>query len=987
MATEEEEEEDEDEEDVENESETEEEEKAARKKKNLPGYENVEFQGRVRRKAVFLDEDEDEDEEGTDEEDISEEEEEEEEEVSAGKQRKGKIVPARHSEEAKAGKEEYNKKKKGIKQPEVIAWADESDGDGEEDKYGDDEISFSHPGMKQSTADKEDGSSLEEEDEEDAADGRGEEEEEEEADAHSKWKAVLGKRWLMNARVNIEALVYGKKGRKREEGKAEEEEEGSEEEFFKPVKGGSKARAGKGEVEEGVDEDVDEDEEDLTKFNHEEEELACWDDPKNIKEIRRKFVNDETDAATVKEAFYKEEGEKEDGDVAYGDFEDLETGEVFATGMGDVPMHVDSGDEEEEDGGRKKKKKGGKDTVGNLDEEKLEGGEEEGGEGINLSEADRQAELMKMKLEKKKQFDAAYDGIEENEELMAARAELDAQKKLNVEEFEEEDAETRRQYVGLTPGAYVRVKLTGVPCEFVKFFDPRRLVVIGGLTAQEERTGMVQVRIKKHRWYRRVLKNQDPLIVSLGWRRFQTMPTLSLKHVAAGEDRSRMIKYTPEHMHCFAQMLAPLTAPGTGFVCFQSLSQEAAGFRIAATGVVTEIDGGEGKIVKKLKLVGEPHKVHKNTCFVRRMFSSSLEVAKFEGASIRTVSGIRGQVKKAVKGEEGVFRATFEDKVLMSDIIFLRTWVQVHPPRFYNPVTNALGKFEGGGEEGWKRMRTVGEIRRARKEAVPVNKDSLYKPIERQPRVFNPLRIPKSLQEELPFASKPKEDKKRRKKLYVHKRAVVMEPEEKRLHVLMHKINTIRNDKSKKRKEADAKSRAELAKKLEKQNASLNQVGYEERRGRRVGWRSADESCGSTARTRRRSDSGRRGRRRRARRRRSGRPCQSKGANIDFKEEANECTYLSSPLLTRSPPSLSVQELEEEAGDARGDDDGESNGERISAFSDTIVLALVDLAKPLLRIAHVLGLRLKTLLHTSLLLQLRHARQDNSRGWAKRDGE
>lgn len=41
-------------------------------------------------------------------------------------------------------------------------------------------------------------------------------------------------------------------------------------------------------------------------------------------------------------------------------------------------------------------------------------------------------------------------------------------------------------------------------------------------------------------------------------------------------------------------------------------------------------------------------------------------------------------------GKDGSFRATFEDKPLLSDIIFLRAWVAVDLPRFYNPVTNLL---------------------------------------------------------------------------------------------------------------------------------------------------------------------------------------------------------------------------------------------------------------------------------------------------------
>lgn len=279
-------------------------------------------------------------------------------------------------------------------------------------------------------------------------------------------------------------------------------------------------------------------------------------------------------------------------------------------------------------------------------------------------DADSQAALMAQKEALKRKFDEQYDDPESSNQdfYTEAKEAMSAQQAINRAEFADVDAATRALVEGYQPGSYVRIEFVSVPCEMSEHFDPTRPLVVGGLLPAEEQFGFVQVRIKRHRWHTRTLKTNDPLILSLGWRRFQTVPIYSLDDHSI---RMRMLKYTPEHMHCYATFYGPVSTPNTGFCAFNSLEDGTAAFRVAASGVVLDIDRS-AKIVKKLKLTGVPYKIFKNTAFVKDMFSSALEVAKFEGANLRTVSGIRGQVKKALPKPDGAFRATFEDKVLMS---------------------------------------------------------------------------------------------------------------------------------------------------------------------------------------------------------------------------------------------------------------------------------------------------------------------------------
>lgn len=431
------------------------------------------------------------------------------------------------------------------------------------------------------------------------------------------------------------------------------------------------------------------------------------------------------------------------------------------------------------------------------------------------------------------------------------KAQIQNQLSINRAELDQLDPNSRVEVEGYRAGTYARILVEQVPYEFASSFNPRYPVLIGGLAPTECRFGILQVRIKRHRWHKKILKTNDPLIFSLGWRRFQTLPIYS---ISDSRTRNRMLKYTPEHMHCFGTFHGPLIAPNTGFSCFQSLSNATPNFRIAATGVVLAVDSST-EIVKKLKLTGHPYKIFRNTAFIKDMFSSSLEIAKFEGASIRTVSGIRGQIKRALAKPEGHYRATFEDKILMSDIVFLRAWYPVKVSKFYNPVTNLLptsaasttavstsvsadNKVPNGDTDaattGWQGMRLTGQIRAAANLATPQQQNSKYRPIERPTRHFNPLRVPRQLAADLPFKSQIMAMRPQKKETYMAKRAVVLGGEEKRARDLMQKIMTVRKEKVEKRRAAQEERKVGYRKRVAE---SLEKKGERERREREEYWR------------------------------------------------------------------------------------------------------------------------------------------------------
>ncbi|EDW79403.1 uncharacterized protein Dwil_GK20458 [Drosophila willistoni] len=664
---------------------------------------------------------------------------------------------------------------------------------------------------------KSSGAALDDDDEED-------EDDEEEARIianNMSWKSNLAEKardaFLQrhSESKNLMRLVYGiyNQSDKRRQQEADEDAADTDEE---EELGGLFRLASKKQTDLQHDKDI-RDKDESCLFQYQSDATRNWLAEENKDLIKNCFVTGKWKASEDAETLLRLDDMSDAESEVYGDFEDLETGEQH---KGKPKDDGEEGQTEEPATAAVKRK------LTRVEEENL-----------------TKSELMAKKLKLKAKFDAEYDkGGEKGDEEDLGRitgdhsfyedlkAEAQRQSELNKSEFANLDNELRIQIEGYRAGLYVRLGFRQLPAEFVEHFDPSYPVLVGALNMTEENVGYVNCKVKKHRWYKKILKTGDPLIISMGWRRFQTVSIF-----AKVEDnfRHRYLKYTPNHVTCSMTFWGPITPQNTGFLALQTVRQDQEemkrlGFRIAATGCVTELDKSS-QIMKKLKLVGHPFKIYKKTAYIKDMFNSSLEVAKFEGAKIKTVSGIRGQIKKSHHTPEGSYRATFEDKILLSDIVFCRTWFNVEVPRFYAPITTLLMPAEQKSQ--WQGMKTLGQLKRERALQNQAQPDSLYTEIVRKPKIFRPLVIPKALQRALPYKDKPKMGPENPKEA-LERVAVVNSPYEQKVSKMMKMIETNYKDKkSRDRLETKkrlstfrAKKRAEEASKMKRQKELRKKV-------------------------------------------------------------------------------------------------------------------------------------------------------------------
>jgi ribosome biogenesis protein BMS1 len=234
-------------------------------------------------------------------------------------------------------------------------------------------------------------------------------------------------------------------------------------------------------------------EDDSSRQFSEEFDLGVWledGDDCLLESLRDKFVTGNWDA----------DGENQE---EFDDFEDLETGDKFGPNG-----EIDSDDD---------------------DEDSMEGMTDEQQREHNAQKKSKKKNEFNDEYDQDKEGDAGNqaDGKTEGEYIETLKRKKEERLKRNEEEFGKDGEAARLRHEGFRQGLYCRIKIDGIPAEFLDAFNPNMPLVIGGLTPQETDRGLIRCRFKKHRWHKKILKCNDPLIFSVGWRRFQSMPVFS----------------------------------------------------------------------------------------------------------------------------------------------------------------------------------------------------------------------------------------------------------------------------------------------------------------------------------------------------------------------------------------------------------------------------------------------------------------------------
>ena len=238
-------------------------------------------------------------------------------------------------------------------------------------------------------------------------------------------------------------------------------------------------------------------------------------------------------------------------------------------------------------------------------------------------------------------------------------------------------------------------ELKGFPSEFKKNYDSHFLITI--IFQNKNETKEVVAKIFKNKWINESLFSGKYYILSVGFKLIIARLYFCNQKKKNNFNIIKKIKAIDFFYICFN---IDLTSKNDLIIGLKKKSQirnarnQGASFSILFFGEIFFIKN-IFKMFKKLKLKGCLVQKYKKTAFIKGMFNSNIEAIKYEGASIKTLNGIKGVIKNIQsKDPKGLFRATFEKNIKNENFVSITTFLEVKIDKNFKEIFLQLVPFD-----------------------------------------------------------------------------------------------------------------------------------------------------------------------------------------------------------------------------------------------------------------------------------------------------
>ncbi|KAI6242812.1 Pre-rRNA-processing protein TSR1-like protein [Aphelenchoides fujianensis] len=230
----------------------------------------------------------------------------------------------------------------------------------------------------------------------------------------------------------------------------------------------------------------------------------------------------------------------------------------------------------------------------------------------------------------------------------------------------------------LFPGSYVTIYIKNVPDHYPSQYDQNTPLIVSGLLKHEQKFSVMNVVLRKYPHCKLPIKNKQPLVFHVGFRRYEVNPVFS-QH--ANGDKFKMERFMPEGTPFVASYYAPVTFGPCPVLVFQ---RDADGNKqFVAYGSVSDANP-DRVVLKRVVLCGNPFKMVKRSAVVRFMFFNKEDIEWFKPVELYTDGGNRGHIKDSV-GTHGLMKCVFNLPLKKQEQVKMNLYKRAFPRWSYVP--------------------------------------------------------------------------------------------------------------------------------------------------------------------------------------------------------------------------------------------------------------------------------------------------------------